>query len=97
VTLSVPTTTTYWSSPTIENPESLKEHPLEIDINLQLGEKEGILPFVFDGKHVLLGGDASKDEQGRTHITIDHLHELPSDRRGLGGSARTSPSSQASK
>jgi len=39
----------------IENPESLKDHPLEIDINLQLGEKEGILPFVFDGKHAVSG------------------------------------------
>ena len=34
---------------------------------------EGILPFVYDGQHVLLGGDPYKDEDGNTHISIDHL------------------------
>jgi pimeloyl-ACP methyl ester carboxylesterase len=72
----------------IENPEALTTEPLQIELNLALGPNEGILPFVFDGQHVLLGGDASQDEEGRTHISIDHLHAAPSDRRSLGGSLK---------
>jgi pimeloyl-ACP methyl ester carboxylesterase len=72
----------------IEGGASLKEHPLEIELNLPLAEDEGILPFVFDGTHVLLGGDTSKDELGHTHIRIDQLHPLPNDRRSLGGSLK---------
>lgn len=72
----------------IHGGDTLKTQPLEIEIDLKLADDEGILPFVFDGQHVLLGGDASKDEAGRTHISIDHLHDLPSDRRSLGGSLK---------
>jgi pimeloyl-ACP methyl ester carboxylesterase len=72
----------------IQGGDALKAQPLEIEIDLPLADDEGILPFVYDGRHVLLGGDASKDEAGRTHISIDHLHELPSDRRSLGGSLK---------
>lgn len=72
----------------IEGGEALAAQPLEIELDLPLGADEGILPFVFDGRHVLLGGNASKDEAGRTHISIDRLHELPSDRRSLGGSLK---------
>jgi pimeloyl-ACP methyl ester carboxylesterase len=72
----------------IEGGEALKAEPLEIEIRLPLAADEGILPFVFDGKHVLLGGDASKDDAGHTHIRIDQLHELPNDRRSLGGSLK---------
>ncbi|MEO7243437.1 MAG: caspase family protein [Variovorax sp.] len=72
----------------IANPEALATEPLQIELNLALEPNEGILPFVFDGQHVLLGGDVSRDEQGRTHISIDHLHEAPSDRRSLGGSLK---------
>ncbi|KNZ33910.1 MAG: hypothetical protein AD742_04125 [Methylibium sp. NZG] len=72
----------------ILNPESLAEQPLEIEINAALAEDECILPFVFDGKHVMLGGDAYKDDEGRTQISIDHLHELPNYRRSLGGSLK---------
>ena len=72
----------------IEGGAALAAEPLEIELDLPLGADEGILPFVFDGQHVMLGGDVSKDEAGRTHISIDHLHELPSDRRSLGGSLK---------
>jgi pimeloyl-ACP methyl ester carboxylesterase len=68
----------------IENAEALAEKPLEIDVNVPLNADEGILPLVFDGQHVLLGGDTFKDEQGNTHISIDHIPEVPDNRRSLG-------------
>jgi hypothetical protein len=68
----------------IQNADALKDNPLEIEVNVALRENEGILPLVFDGKHVVLGGDMCKDEQGNTHISIDHIPEVPDNRRSLG-------------
>jgi pimeloyl-ACP methyl ester carboxylesterase len=68
----------------IENAEALAKQPLEIEVNVPLNADEGILPFVFDGQHVMLGGDTFKDEQGNTHISIDHIPEVPDNRRSLG-------------
>jgi pimeloyl-ACP methyl ester carboxylesterase len=69
----------------IENAEALKDNPLEVELNVRLKDDEGILPLVFDGQYVLLGGDTFKDEQGNTHISIDHIPELPPEnRRSLG-------------
>lgn len=72
----------------IQNASSLKEHPLEIEVRVPLKEDEAILPFVFDGQHVLLGGDAYKDENGNTRISIDHIPELPDNRRSLGSALK---------
>ncbi len=72
----------------IDNAQALAEEPLQIELNLPLGADEGLLPFVYDGRHVLLGGDVSKDDEGRTLVSIDHLPEMPSDRRSLGGSLK---------
>ena len=72
----------------IQNTESLKEQPLEIEIKLALKDNEALLPFVFDGTHVMLGGDAFKDADGTTHVSIDHLHEMSTNRRSLGGSLK---------
>ncbi|MGH7495080.1 MAG: caspase family protein [bacterium] len=68
----------------IENAEALAQNPLEIDVNVTLSADEGILPLIFDGQHVLLGGDTYKDEQGNTHISIDHIPEVPDNRRSVG-------------
>ncbi len=68
----------------IENDEALAENPLEIDLNVPLDENEGILPLVYDGEHVMLGGDVHKDDSGNTHISIDHIPEVPDNRRSLG-------------
>ena len=38
-------------------PQALTDDPLEIELNVPLGADEGLLPFVYDGQHVLLGGD----------------------------------------
>ena len=72
----------------IRNAASLKDHPLEIQVNVPLKQEEGILPLVFDGQHVLLGGDVFKDDAGNTHIRIDHLPEVADQRRSLGGSLK---------
>lgn len=68
----------------IQNAEALRANPLEVELHVPLHENEGILPLVFDGQHVLLGGDTFKDEQGNTHIRIDHIPEVPDNRRSVG-------------
>jgi pimeloyl-ACP methyl ester carboxylesterase len=72
----------------IQNAEALKDNPLEIQVNVSLKQDEGILPVVFDGRHVLLGGDPYKDDDGNTHISIDHIPEAPDQRRSIGGSLK---------
>jgi pimeloyl-ACP methyl ester carboxylesterase len=72
----------------IENAEALEKEPLEIDVNMPLDENEYLLPLVFDGQHVVLGGDPSKDEQGNTHISIDHIPAVPDNRRSVGGALK---------
>ena len=72
----------------IQNAAALKENPLEIEVNVPLNADEGILPFVYDGQHVLLGGDPYKDDEGHTHISIDHIPDVPDHRRSLGGSLK---------
>jgi len=72
----------------IQNAAALKDNPLEIQVNVPLQENEGILPLVFDGQHVLLGGDPYKDDEGNTHVSIDRIPEVADQRRSLGGSLK---------
>ena len=72
----------------IQNAAALKDQPLEIQVNVPLNPDEGILPLVFDGQHVLLGGESYKDDDGNTHIRIDHIPKLVDGRRSLGGSLK---------
>ncbi len=72
----------------IRNAAALKENPLEIELKVPLKDDEGLLPVVFDGRHVLLGGDPYKDEDGNTHISIDHIPDVADYRRSLGGSLK---------
>jgi pimeloyl-ACP methyl ester carboxylesterase len=72
----------------IQNAATLKDNPLEVQVNVPLKDDEGILPLVFDGQHVLLGGDPYKDDDGNTHISIDHIPEVADRRRSLGGSLK---------
>jgi pimeloyl-ACP methyl ester carboxylesterase len=68
----------------IQNPEALKDNPLEIELDLNLAEGEMILPLVFDGEFILLAGDPSQDDEGRTCISISEIPEIPDNRRSLG-------------
>ncbi len=68
----------------IQQADELAIRPLELVLDVPLGDDEGILPFVFDGQHVLLGGQPARDDRGRTHVTIGHLYDAPVNRRSLG-------------
>jgi pimeloyl-ACP methyl ester carboxylesterase len=68
----------------IQNPEALAQNPLEIELDVDLAEEEFILPLTFDGEHILLVGDPSRDDAGRTHIRVGHIPEIPDNRRSLG-------------
>ena len=68
----------------IQNAESLQGNPLEIEIDLPVEDDEFLLPLAFDGEHILLTGDPSKDDDGKTHISIDHIPDIPDNRRSLG-------------
>jgi len=68
----------------IQHGDQLRVDPLELELDVPLGDDEAILPFVFDGQHMLLGGQPSRDDQGRTHVTISHLYDAPVNRRSLG-------------
>ncbi len=68
----------------IQNEAALAENPLQIEINLSLQKEEHLLPIAFDGEHFILVGDTFKDDRGHTHLSIDHLPEIPDQRRSLG-------------
>ncbi len=68
----------------IQNPEVLEDNPLEIELNVELKEDEYVLPLAFDGEHILLTGDPSKDDAGQTHISIDYIPDIPDYRKSLG-------------
>lgn len=68
----------------IQNPEILKNNPLEIELDVDLAKGEMLLPLAFDGDDILLTGDPSKDETGRTHISITQIPVIPDNRRSLG-------------
>ena len=68
----------------IQNPEVLEQTPLEIELDVELADDEFILPIAFDGEFILLTGDPSRNDEGRTHISIDHIPEIPDNRRSLG-------------
>lgn len=69
----------------IQNPEAVRDQPLEIELNLKLSEDEYILPLTFDGEHILLAGEPEKGAGGRTLIHIDCIPDsIPDQRRSLG-------------
>jgi pimeloyl-ACP methyl ester carboxylesterase len=72
----------------IQNAAALNDDPLRIEVNVPLKENEAILPLVFDGQHVLLGGDPYKDDDGNTHISIDHVPDVADHRRSLGSALK---------
>lgn len=76
----------------VSGADSLAEEPLEIVVDLPLGPDEGLLPLVFDGRHVVLGGEPSRQDDGSTLVSIRQLPEGPdgSDTQGrsLGGALK---------
>lgn len=72
----------------ISNASALKDHPLEITLTDRLGDDEDILPVVYDGQHVLLGGTARKQVDGTTRVSVDSIPEVADQRRSLLGSLK---------
>jgi len=62
---------------------NLQEHPLEVEIDVPLGDNEYILPVAFDGSNILLVGEPTKDEHGRTQVSIDHLPDISNNRKSV--------------
>jgi len=72
----------------IQNPEALKDNPLEIELDIDLAQDEFILPLVFDGEDILLTGDPSQADDGTIHISLSHIPECPDNRRSLGSALK---------
>ena len=72
----------------IQNPEALNDNPLEVELDIDLKEGEFILPLAFDGEFILLTGDPSQDDAGRTHISISDIPDIPDNRRSVGKSLK---------
>ena len=68
----------------IRNADALKDNPLAIELDVDLKEGEFILPLAFDGDHILLIGNPSLDDEGRTQISISEFPDIPDNRRSLG-------------
>lgn len=72
----------------IHNADSLRDHPLEIALNVPLQKDEFILPLTFDGDHILLGGSVTYDDDGHTLVRIHDVPDVEDNRRSLGGSLK---------
>ncbi len=72
----------------IANAGTLKDTPLEIEMDVPLTAGESVMPVVFDGQHVLLAGDTWLDEAGTTHVSISALPDIAIDKRSLGGAIK---------
>ncbi len=68
----------------IQNPEVLRDQPLDIELDIELSDDEFILPVTYDGQHMLLVGDPSRDDSGRTHVRITEVPDIPDNRRSIG-------------
>lgn len=65
----------------IENEDQLTTNPLQIEINTQLKESETILPFTFDGEHIIPIGESTTQADGKSLITIHHIPEIIEERK----------------
>ncbi len=68
----------------IENPDAVKDNPLEVELDVKLEQDEFILPLAFDGEHIMLVGDPSQSADGKTQIRISDIPDIPDNRRSLG-------------
>ena len=72
----------------IQDAAALRAQPLELTLKVPLQQDEGILPVVFDGQHVLLGGAPYTDADGNTRVSIDWIPEVADNRRSLGSALK---------
>ena len=57
----------------IKNTETLKENPLEINIQQDLGESETIIPVTFDGEFIIPVGTSERLADGSVDLKINNL------------------------
>lgn len=57
----------------LKNTETLKEHPLELNIQQDLGESETIIPVTFDGEFIIPVGTSERLADGSVDLKINHL------------------------
>lgn len=72
----------------IENAASLANEPLQIMVNVPLAADEAIVALSFDGEFVSLGGLASRQADGSTLVSIDHIPEPAQATRSVLGSLK---------
>lgn len=72
----------------IQGADKLAEEPLEIVVNVPLAADEGLLPLVYDGQHVVLGGAPSRQDDGSTLVSISHIPDSDTQGRSLGGALK---------
>jgi hypothetical protein len=72
----------------IQQGAALADAPLDIVLKVPLQADEGLLALVSDGQHVYLGGDSAQDDDGHTHVIVDHLPDIGDQRRSLGGALK---------
>lgn len=72
----------------IRNSAALEAQPLEVQLKWPLEPGEAILPLVYDGRHVLLGGDAYQDDDGNSHVSIRRLPAPAERSRSLGSALK---------
>ncbi|MEK7255051.1 MAG: hypothetical protein AAB316_09920, partial [Bacteroidota bacterium] len=67
----------------IQDDASLREQPLTIELDANLGENEYLLPITFDGEHFLPVGQATKQEGGRVEVSISEIPDVRQGERSL--------------
>ncbi|MCP4156281.1 MAG: hypothetical protein GY757_51685 [bacterium] len=73
----------------ISNAASLKENPLQIQLDTQLGSDEYVLPLTYDGNYFLPVGQTSIGKNGKVVVSVDYLPEkLDTTTRSLTGSLK---------
>lgn len=66
-----------------ENEASLRDNPLQIELDVQLKEGEYILPLTFDGEDFIPIGEARSGSNGKVEISIHSLPEEATKTRSL--------------
>jgi pimeloyl-ACP methyl ester carboxylesterase len=66
-----------------ENEDSLRDNPLQIELDVQLKEGEYILPLTFDGEDFIPIGEARSGANGKVEVSIHSLPEEAAKTRSL--------------
>jgi len=65
----------------IQNEDNLQENPLQIEIDAKLKADESLMPFTFDGEHIIPVGLVETAANGKAIVSIDHIPDIQEERR----------------